>query len=120
MRKTGAYKRLDNILGSLEAEVLAATDRDMLATPDTTVAQKEVRAVVHAQLAAFDAKAASAIPSEAADRRRLFELIARTRSDLPAGMRMAYGAGRKMSDREVSVLLSKLLRFGFFSKGNKG
>lgn len=120
MRKTGAYKRLDNVLGSLEAEVLAATDREILSTPNASATQNEVRGVIDAQLAAFDAKAAAAIPSEPADRRRLFELIARTRSDLPAGMRMAYGAGRKMSDREVSVLLSKLLRFGFFSRGNKG
>jgi hypothetical protein len=117
MTKTSAYKRLNNVLSGVEDSVLTATDRDILSAASASTIQSKVRDIVDAQLAAHDAEAAAAIPHDAADRRRLFELIARTRSDLPTGIRMAYGAGRKISDREVSILLGKLLRFGFFSKG---
>lgn len=116
MKKIGSYRRLANILSRLEFGVLSASDQDILSATNATKIEKRVRGIIADHLEAREADANITIPNDAADRRRLFELIARSRSTIPKEIRMAYSASRPISDDQVSTLLRKLLRLGFLGK----
>lgn len=113
------YSQLDKILSGVEAEILAATDAEILSGKGTVEADKKVRALIETRLAIHEEKLIAPIPSNAEDRRLLLEILVRSTSTMPREMRMAYGAGKKLSNQEVSVLLRKLVERGFFSSAKK-
>lgn len=120
MTKTSAYGRLDRILSGLEVEILATSDKDILSTKDASDIERKVGKLIDARLAIHDVDIVASVPNDARNRRMLFELIARTRSDIPKNVRMAFGSGRKVSDKEISMLLGKLVRSGFFVTNKRG
>ncbi|MCK1671702.1 hypothetical protein [Bradyrhizobium sp. 150] len=119
MAKVTAYRKLDRILAGVETDILNVPDSDLLTSKGAAKAEKEVRAVINARLAIHDAEIVASVPNDARSRRELFELIARNNTHVPRDIRMAYSSSNKVSDRQVSMLLGKLLRHGFFSEGKK-
>ncbi len=111
--------RLDRIVSAIEADVLAASDTELLSSKRSATAERQVRKLIDARVAIHEGKIVAPIPTNADDRRLLFEILARNTTGVPREVRMAYGTGRKLSNRQVSVLLQKLLRSGFFSSAKK-
>jgi hypothetical protein len=116
---TDVYMRLDRIVSAIESDLLAASDTEILSDKRSATAEKRVRKLVDARVAIHEREIVAPIPANADDRRLLFEILARNTSGVPREVRMAYGTGRKLSNRQVSVLLQKLLHGGFFSSVKK-
>lgn len=119
MSKSNSYVRLNRIVSAIEDDLLSASDADILSSKGAAQAEKKVRALIDTRLAIHEEQLVAPIPANADDRRMLFEILARSRADVPRAVRMAYGTGKRLSDREISVLLEKLLRSGFFSSAKK-
>jgi len=119
MNRLGSFNKLDNLISVLEAEILKATDRNILSTKDARDIEKKVATIINSRRVAHEEEPAATIPSDAVDRRRLFETIIGARSRLPLEIRTAFRADSKISDEEVSILLNKFLRLGLLTKGKK-
>ncbi|NOJ46040.1 hypothetical protein [Bradyrhizobium archetypum] len=113
------YAQLDRILSGVEGSVVAAKDAEILSGRGAGEAAKKVRALIETRLAIHQEKLVTPIPSNAGDRRLLLEILMRNTSTMPREVRMAYGAGKRLSNQEVSVLLRKLVQRGFFSSSKK-
>lgn len=113
------YTRLNNVLSALEGGILEAKDTDLLSGKKATEAEKKVRTLIETRLAIHEEKLAAPIPSNAQDRRLLLDLLARNTPSMPREVRMAYGAGKKLSNQEVSALLRRLVLRGMLSSAKK-
>lgn len=113
------YTQLDRILSDVESSVLAAKDTEILSGKGAAHVARKVRTLIDTRLAIHEEKLVTPIPSNADDRRLLLEILARNTSTMPREVRMAYGAGKRLSNQEVSVLLRKLVQRGFFSSSKK-
>jgi hypothetical protein len=116
MKKSSSYRQLSNILSGLELNFLNASDRDILSSAPESSSGKIARSIIADRLESRSEGSHATFPDNASERRRLFELLTRSRSSLPKEIRMAYGTGRSISDGQVSTLLRKLLRRGFLGK----
>lgn len=119
MSNTDSYLRLDRIVSAIEGDLLSAADSELLSGKRSATAEKRVRKLIDARVAIHEGQIVAPIPTNADDRRLLFEILARNTSSAPREVRMAYGTGTKLSNRQVSVLLQKLLHSGFFSSAKK-
>lgn len=119
MSDIDSYTRLDRIFSAIEADLLSASDAEVASTKRAAIAEKAVRKLIDARVEIQEGQIVAPIPGNADDRRLLFEILARNASPVPREVRMAYGSGRKLSNRQVSVLLRKLLHSGFFSSVRK-
>lgn len=113
------YARLSNVLSALEDGILKAKDSDILSGKKAMEAEKTIRTLIETRLAIHEEKLAAPIPSNAKDRRLLLDLLARNTPSMPREVRMAYGAGKKLSNQEVSALLRKLVLRGMVSSAKK-
>jgi hypothetical protein len=111
--------RLDRIVSAIESDVLSASDAEINSSKHSAAAEKAVRKLIDARVEIQEGQIVTPIPENADDRRLLFEILARNASRVPREVRKAYGAGRKLNNRQVSVLLRKLLHSGSLSSVKK-
>lgn len=107
MKNGRSHIGLERVLTAVEADILQATDRDLLS--GVTTRKLAAKGIIRAKLDERSKRASIKLPDSVDDRRLLLSAIIAGPLHSSGPARLTYGSKRKVSDLEVSALLKKLL-----------